>query len=357
MLDIERAVCGCDYGGTSWTTRGEAGRVAELLELGPGKRLLDVGGGAGWPGLYLARTSGCDVTLVDIPEEGMRIAAGRAGADELPGDCWVAVADGGALPFKAGSFDAISHSDVLCCLEAKRTVLNACRQVIRREGRVVFTVVTIAPDLSPSQHDQAVEFGPPFVDPEATFFDASATKGDLGPDQPGSLADWPVGPADAPAMDYRRFAPEPPSNKMAYFLMDPERELEYIAAVNTEQRVLIAYLFHRKDYPWMMVWEENRELQVPPWNGKAMTRGMEFGNTRIPGTASEYFKHPEMYGTRTFGWFEGKEKITARYLAFMASVPEEFSGVKDIAIEGGEIVVQGVGVEAPVRVAFTPDLF
>ena len=164
MLDIERAVCGCDYGGTSWTTRGEAGRVAELLELGPGKRLLDVGGGAGWPGLYLARTSGCDVTLVDIPEEGMRIAAGRAGADELPGDCWVAVADGGALPFKAGSFDAISHSDVLCCLEAKRTVLNACRQVIRREGRVVFTVVTIAPDLSPSQHDQAVEFGPPFVE-------------------------------------------------------------------------------------------------------------------------------------------------------------------------------------------------
>ena len=204
---------------------------------------------------------------------------------------------------------------------------------------------------------QHVTFGPPFVDPASTFFDASATKGDLGPDQPGSLADWPVGPADQPAMDYRRFAPEPPSNKMAYFLMDPERELEYIAAINTEHHLLIAYLFHRKDYPWMMVWEENRELQVPPWNGKAMTRGMEFGNTRIPGTATEYFKHPEMYGTRTFGWFDGKEKITARYLAFMASVPDGFTGVKDIAIEGREIVIQGVGVKAPVRVPFTPDLF
>ena len=203
---------------------------------------------------------------------------------------------------------------------------------------------------------QHVTFGPPFVDPKTTFFDASATKGDLGPDKE-PLPDWPVGPADEPAMDYRRFAPEPPSYKMAYFLMDPERELEFISAVNTEHRVLIAYLFHRKDYPWMMVWEENRNLEVPPWNGKSMTRGMEFGNTRIPGTASEYFKHPEMYGTRTFGWFDGKEKKTARYLALMASVPEGFNGVRDIAIEGSEIVVQGLGVDAAIRVGFTPDLF
>ncbi len=43
MRDLERSVLGCDYGGTSWTTRREAGRIAELLELRPGVRLLDVG--------------------------------------------------------------------------------------------------------------------------------------------------------------------------------------------------------------------------------------------------------------------------------------------------------------------------
>ena len=31
MIEIERAACGCDYGGTSWTTRDEAHRLAELL--------------------------------------------------------------------------------------------------------------------------------------------------------------------------------------------------------------------------------------------------------------------------------------------------------------------------------------
>jgi hypothetical protein len=33
VLDVERAVCGCDYGATSWTTRGEAEQMGRLLEL------------------------------------------------------------------------------------------------------------------------------------------------------------------------------------------------------------------------------------------------------------------------------------------------------------------------------------
>lgn len=163
ILELERAVCDSDYGGTSWATRTEARRVAGLLRIGPGTRLLDVGAGSGWPGLYLARSTGCDVTLVDVPLEGLRIAAERAVADELAGDCWIAAADGTALPFRDGWFDAVSHSDVLCCLEAKLPLLRACRRVLRARGRMVFSVISVSPDLSPAEHERAVGSGPPYI--------------------------------------------------------------------------------------------------------------------------------------------------------------------------------------------------
>ena len=169
MREIERAVWGCDYGSTSWATAAEVRRVAQLLGLGPGKRLLDIGAGSGWPALHLARVTGCDVALVDLPYEGLRIAAERAAADGSAGRCWFAVANGAALPFKAAAFDAIGHSDVLCCLEAKLSVLRDCRRVIRSDGRMVFTVISIAPGLSPADHARAVESGPRFVAAPAEY--------------------------------------------------------------------------------------------------------------------------------------------------------------------------------------------
>jgi SAM-dependent methyltransferase len=128
---LERCVLGCDYGGTSWTTRDEAQRVAALLDLRPGLRLLDVGAGSGWPGLYLLTLSGCDAVLTDLPLEGLKAAADRATTDGLADRCGFVVADGAALPFSDASFDAISHSDVLCCTPAKAGLLQACRRAAR----------------------------------------------------------------------------------------------------------------------------------------------------------------------------------------------------------------------------------
>jgi cyclopropane fatty-acyl-phospholipid synthase-like methyltransferase len=169
MLSIERAVCGCDYGGSSWTTRDEAQQIAALLELRPGLRLLEVGAGSGWPGLYLAKMSGCDIALVDLPLAGLRIAAERAVKDCISGACWIAVADAATLPFHGRSFDAVSHSDVLCCLREKRAAFEACRQVIRNTGRMAFTVISVAPGLSHDDYRRAVACGPEFIVSEADY--------------------------------------------------------------------------------------------------------------------------------------------------------------------------------------------
>lgn len=169
MLTIERSVCGCDYGGNSWTTRAEAEQMAAHLALRPGVRLLDLGAGSGWPGLYMGKRSGCDVALVDLPLAGLRIAVERAKNDDISGHVWAAVADAAALPFPDGSFDAISHSDLLCCLRQKRAVLAACRGAIRRNGRMVFTVISVAPGLSAAQYRRAVANGPEFIETDTDY--------------------------------------------------------------------------------------------------------------------------------------------------------------------------------------------
>ncbi len=114
LLDIEREVMGSDYGVTSFTTVNEANQMAQLLGLRRGIRLLDIGSGTGWPGLFLAGATGCHVTLVDMPESSLRAASKRAAKDGMSGNCWIVGGSGQSLPFQKDLFHAICHCDVLC---------------------------------------------------------------------------------------------------------------------------------------------------------------------------------------------------------------------------------------------------
>jgi len=113
-VEIERRVIGGDWGANGYTTMVQADQLAGGLGLSAAERLLDIGTGRGWPGLYLAARSGCRVVLADLPLEGLRVAAARARADSLAARTSVVAAAASALPFHAHSFDAIIHTDVLC---------------------------------------------------------------------------------------------------------------------------------------------------------------------------------------------------------------------------------------------------
>jgi SAM-dependent methyltransferase len=166
---MEHRPCACDYQVKGYTTRDEARRMAMLLDLQPGRRLLDVGAGAGWPGLYFAKETGCDAVLVDLPLHELQVATERAVRDQISDRCRMAVAEGSRLPFRDGSFDAVSHSEVLCCLEDKRGVLEDCRRVIRDDGRMVFTVIWITPGLSRTDHKRALEAAWGFAESETDY--------------------------------------------------------------------------------------------------------------------------------------------------------------------------------------------
>jgi cyclopropane fatty-acyl-phospholipid synthase-like methyltransferase len=159
-LDIEREALGADYGSTGYTTRAQADELGRLLGLGPGVRLADIGSGSGWPGLYLAERTGCQVFGTDLPLDGVRRAVARARADGLDGRATYAVATGRSQPFRRGSVDAVVHTDVLCCLGPKLAMLRACHSLLRPGGRTAFTTILVAPGLDAAQHRRAVRAGP-----------------------------------------------------------------------------------------------------------------------------------------------------------------------------------------------------
>jgi SAM-dependent methyltransferase len=111
---IEQRVIGGDWGANGFTTMAQADTLARELGLSAADRLLDLGTGRGWPGLYLAARTGCRVVLTDLPLEGLRVAASRATSEGLAARAGVVAAAASALPFRACSFDAVIHTDVLC---------------------------------------------------------------------------------------------------------------------------------------------------------------------------------------------------------------------------------------------------
>ncbi len=110
----ELEVLGVIYRASGYTTRDQADRMGRFLAVGEDELLVDLGSGAGWPGLYLAERLGCRVVAVDPVMEGGRAVQRRVADDGMQARAFSIVGSGDQLPIRPRSAAGVVHSDVLC---------------------------------------------------------------------------------------------------------------------------------------------------------------------------------------------------------------------------------------------------
>jgi protein-L-isoaspartate O-methyltransferase len=104
--------------------------MLDAAAVGPGTRLLDAGCGAGGASV-LAAARGARVNGLDAAEALLAIARGRVpDGDFRPGDV-------AALPYAAGTFDAVIAANVLPYVPDPPRALSELRRVCASGGRVV----------------------------------------------------------------------------------------------------------------------------------------------------------------------------------------------------------------------------
>ncbi len=196
------------------------------------------------------------------------------------------------------------------------------------------TVENLAALDRPIAWTQHVTLGPPFLSRGKTQFRAPGTKSkvfeaEFGDSRfkTGATFDWPMVPLKKGGTeDLRLYTSAQSSAGFTTQMMDPHRESAFFVAWSPESKVLFGYKWKRTDFPWLGIWEENHQRTNPPWNGKTMTRGMEFGASPMPETRRQMIDRGSMFGVPGLRWIPAKTKVTVNYSAMIStagSIPEE----------------------------------
>lgn len=129
-------------------------------------------------------------------------------------------------------------------------------------------------------------FGPPFLVPGVTAFDAAIAKAAVFGEvfaarhrlKPGQEFTWPHGPGvDGKPLDLRVFADDTPYGDFTTQLLDPGSPQAWFTATNPKLGLSCRYDWPRVEYPWLGMWDEHRDRLSPPWSGRTEARGLEFG--------------------------------------------------------------------------------
>lgn len=329
------------------TVMREGGHIAEIFDKQTGVNPLWT---PPWPSL---EPSAFDPARTDYGDGAeARLLAGILGHNlclDLFGGPSAEEAAAGITVHGEGSVEPYEISEADGQLIARTTLPSAQLRFERRlelQDRAVKiheTVENLSACDRPIAWTQHVTLGPPFLEKGKTQFRAPATKSkvyerDFGAHdylKIGADFDWPMAPrADGGVEDLRVLTGAPASCAYTSHLMDPAREDAFFVAFTPSLRLAFGYIWKSGDFPWMGIWEENHSRTNPPWNGRTLTRGMEFGVSPVPESRRAMIDRHHMFGHPGYRWIPAKGRLAAEYWAVTMdaeSVPEALGPIGSTA--------------------------
>lgn len=320
----------------------EGGHVAEILHKKTGVNPLWV---PPWPTIEPSQYDPAKYPIYGSDAEA-KLLCGIAGHNvclDLFGGPTTEEAAAGLTTHGEGSVTAYSLSLTAGGLEMRATLpLHgiAFARAIRLEGeRVRFfeTVENLTATDRPIAYTQHVTLGPPFLEAGRTEFRIPGTRSMTYPEDfagpngylpLGAIFDWPQAPRKdgKGTVDMRRLQNVPASAGYSAHLLDPHRDGAWFLAWSPASQLLFGYEWRRSDFPWMGIWEENHSRATTPWNGRTLTRGMEFGASPFPETRRAMIERRELFGVPCYRWLPAKGRIAVQYSAFARTaetIPDE----------------------------------
>jgi hypothetical protein len=220
------------------------------------------------------------------------------------------------------------------------------RKILLHEQTTALQFVDLVENLSacdrPIAWTEHVTLGPPFLEKGITQFRSNAHKSmvaypdfsnGLGYMKAGAEFEWPFVPRkDSGTEDLRLFTTASVSAGLTAHAIDGSSGEGFFTAFNPKMGVAMGYLWRRDDFPWLSIWEENHSLKLPPWNGRTLTRGMEFGMSPFSETRREMIKRAGLFGVPGYGWLPARSQRETRFVAVIDrtnKIPETIKVVDD----------------------------
>ena len=199
----------------------------------------------------------------------------------------------------------------------------------------------------PTIHVQHPTIGPPFLDTQFSIIDLPSSQSIVCPDdlggprllKPGIHFKWPNAPLENGNIFNLRYPlnPSPVIDLTTHLL---SQNPAWFTVINTKLNLGLVYMWDQKDFPWLIMWDENKSRKLPPWNGKGHTRGMEFGNTALGGPKKQLLIQGKVLNTPTYRWVDATSSYQVVFLAALFSVPSTTTGTEYCAIEDNIISIK-----------------